>query len=90
VSFTGLELRTAGEPAVGGSGTTVSGIVSTRRGNAPGWQLMIGRPPLGDWTLDLNGSLTDGRAIRTALADDTIEDIFFVITYRATTPAWPV
>jgi len=38
---------------VGGSATSIDGIISTRRGNAGSWISMIGKSPAGEWELAL-------------------------------------
>ena len=70
---------------VGSAATTVDGIASTGRGNAGGWTAMLGKTPLGEWTL----ALEDKPEIRQLLDDDLLEDILFVITFGGTTPEWP-
>src|SRR5262249_44439070 len=34
-------------PPIGGGGTSIDGVISTRRGNAVSWTAMIGRTPVG-------------------------------------------
>lgn len=74
---------------VGGGATALDGIVSTRRGNAASWLAMVGKAPMGEWELALTGTLADGRETRALFAEETIEDLLFVITYGGQTPAWP-
>jgi hypothetical protein len=75
--------------AIGGSATTVNGLISTRQGNAPSWIAMIGNSPAGEWEL----ALPDTEGMRGRFdekSDDRIEDILFVITYSGRTPDWLV
>jgi hypothetical protein len=72
---------------VGGPATTVNGIVSTRRGNAGGWTTMIGRSPVGEWTLAFEDDAA-GR-MRDLFEQDQVDDLLFVLTVGGTTPAWP-
>lgn len=72
--------------AVGGSATSIDGIISTRRGNAGSWTMMIGKSPAGEWEL----TLPNTEEMRNRFKNEEIEDILFVITYSGKTPAWPV
>jgi peptidoglycan hydrolase-like protein with peptidoglycan-binding domain len=86
----GLTFTRVGGSPVGGSATTNDGIASTRRGNAPSWNGMIGATPVGTWRLDLTADLLgDSRSVNEVIRDEDIEDILFVITYQGRTPAWP-
>jgi len=73
----------------GGSATAVSGIASSRRGNAASWLALQGKSPVGLWRLDLNDKLADGRLISQLIADESIADILFVVSYSARYTAWP-
>src|SRR5207245_4677387 len=54
VPVTHLYYSAQGEPGiVGGSATSIDGIISTRRGNAGSWMAMIGKSPAGEWELAL-------------------------------------
>jgi hypothetical protein len=85
--FTYTEQGEAGE--VGGSATTIDGIISTRRGNAGSWKAMIGRYPVGEWEL----ALPNTEEVRNWFGDDSsdegIGDILFMITYSGKTAEWP-
>lgn len=70
---------------IGGQATSVEGIISTRRGNAGSWTLMIGQSPIGEWQLVLPNT----EEIKTRFENEEIEDILFVITYSGRTPQWP-
>jgi len=74
---------------VGGSATSIDGIISTRRGNAGSWTAMIGKSAIGEWEL----ALPNTEEMRSRLGDensnDTIVDILLVITYSGRTPDWP-
>jgi hypothetical protein len=71
--------------AVGGAATTVNGIISTRQGNAGAWTSLIGKSPVGEWTL----ALKEKPETKQLFAEDKIEDILFVITFGGKTPEWP-
>ncbi|MGK7898672.1 MAG: hypothetical protein AB4372_34935 [Xenococcus sp. (in: cyanobacteria)] len=78
-------------PRIGGETTTVDGIINTRRGNGSSWMVMQGKSPIGKWDLSLvaadKGKEKD---IRSWFTNGKIEDILFVITYKALTPEWPL
>lgn len=78
-----------GTGTVGGSATSIDGVISTRKGNASSWISMIGRSPYGTWELSLDDNLADGRAPVELLNNEEITDILFVITYSGNTPEWP-
>jgi len=78
-----------GGNALGGSATSIDGIISTRRSNASAWVPFTGRSPFGMWQLDLTAKLSDGRTVTEAIQNEDIEDILFVITYSGQTPEWP-
>jgi hypothetical protein len=73
------------EQAVGGPATSIDGVISTRRGNAPAWLGMLGRAPIGEWEL----ALPDSQQMRDLFQHGRVEDILLVITYSGRTPAWP-
>jgi hypothetical protein len=81
----GLRFTHKNGQTVGGSETTFDGVISTRRGNAPGWVPMLGQPPFGVWELDLSGD----QDVRGHFQNDEIADILFVVTYSGRRPAWP-
>ncbi len=70
---------------VGGSATSIDGIISTRRGNAGSWTAMIGKTPIGEWEL----ALPDTEEMKSRFKDEQIEDMLLVITYSGRTPEWP-
>lgn len=70
---------------LGGTASSERGLLSTRSGSAPGWGSCLGVAPFGRWTLDLSGD----SALQTLLAADKVRDIMFVLSYNASTPAWP-
>ena len=74
--------ETGGNGTVGGEATSIDGVISTRRGNAPSWISIIGKRPVGEWELALPN--TDEMK-----KDEEIQDMLFVITYSGRTPAWP-
>ena len=70
---------------VGGSVTTSDLVLSTRRGNALSWLPMLGKSPVGEWTL----ALPITALTRSYFDNEEIEDILFVITYSGQSPKWP-
>jgi hypothetical protein len=81
------EAKPGSPPVMGDSATTIDGIISTRRGNAGDWSKLTNRiralEPIGEWELALPKEASD------KLRNGQITDLLFVITYSATTPAWP-
>lgn len=71
--------------AVGGTGSSIAGVVSTRRSNGSNWLGMLHQRPLGRWELSLPNNL----ATRALFQKQQIEDILVVITYTARTAPWP-
>ncbi len=71
---------------LGGVAASDTGVLSTRSGSATKWLEAIGAKPFGLWKLDLSHD----QAVQTALNNDAIQDILFVITYSGYTPAWPL
>jgi hypothetical protein len=76
------EAGTAG--VVGGQGTTLDGVISTRRGNAGSWTPILGKSPFGDFEL----ALPNNPETRQLFSNEQIDDMLFVITYSGRTPAW--
>ena len=74
----------ATEP-VGGGATTMDGVISTRRGNAPNWAPIIGQAPFGKWEL----ALPNTQEMKARFKNEEFEDILFVLTYSGQTPEWP-
>lgn len=74
----------------GGAASAIDGVASTRRGNAPEWLAMLGKSPVGEWSLALTNALADGRSISTLIGDQTIQDILLVISYGGRYPDWPL
>jgi hypothetical protein len=70
---------------VGGSATSIDGVISTRRGNAGIWAALIGKGPIGDWELAL--PKTD--EMKSRFGNEEIGDILLVITFSGRTPQWP-
>lgn len=64
--------------------TTSEGIISTRQPTGNPWQGMQGKTPLGQWKL----AFDDTPEIRQLFANDSIQDILFVITFTGQLPAW--
>jgi hypothetical protein len=87
VAVTHLRFTEQGsEQAVGGPATSIDGVISTRRGNAPAWLGMLGRAPIGEWEL----ALPDSQQMRDLFQHGRVEDILLVITYAGRTPGWPM
>jgi hypothetical protein len=76
--------------AVGGAAASIDGTISIRRGNASAWVPMVGRSPVGNWTLVLpdNPDTSSGPGTRTLFQTGAIQDILLVITYTGKLPAW--
>jgi hypothetical protein len=78
-----------GAGVFGGTVTMGSdGLVSTRRGNTPGWSSpspLSGQWPIGEWTL----SLSDNAAVRQLFSDEppALDDILFMLTVGGSTPS---
>lgn len=83
-----LRFSEDGRPgSAGGPASTVQGIASTRRSGAGGWAAMIGRSPVGVWTLTLND---DAAGVTRGLFENReIEDILLVVTIEGSAPEWP-
>jgi hypothetical protein len=72
--------------AVGGAaGSSVDGIISTRRSNAGSWTAIIGKAPVGKWAL----TLPNTEEMKNRFKNEEIDDILLVLTYAGRTPAWP-
>jgi hypothetical protein len=77
--------QTSGVP-VGGSASTIDGVISTRRPSGSNWLPITGNiPPIGEWEL----ALPADDSTRKLIANEEIQDILFVITYSGNTPEWP-
>ena len=74
-----------GAAPMGGTATTVEGLISTRSGSAGSWLAMTGKSPIGQWEL----ALPNSAEVRNRFTNNEIENILFVITYTGTTPPWP-
>jgi hypothetical protein len=69
----------------GGAADPSDGAISTRSTNGASWNPMIGRVPVGTWTL----ALPDTIPTRAIFAQDGLGDILLLVSYRGTLPAWP-
>jgi hypothetical protein len=87
ISNAQLLLTVQGETtAVGGtSGSSLEGLISTRRSNASGWTILIGTSPVGTWEL----TLPNTEEMKNRFKNEEIDDILLVLTYDGRTPAWP-
>ena len=72
--------------SVGGSATSIDGIISTRSGSAASWMAMLGKSPIGEWEL----ALPNTDEVKDWFKKEEIEDMLFVITYSGRTPGWPI
>ena len=88
VSDTQLLLTTSGEttPVGGTSGSSIGGMISTRRSNAGEWTALIGRSPIGEWKL----TLPNTQEVKSRFKNEEIEGVLLVVTYAGRTPAWPM
>jgi hypothetical protein len=72
--------------AVGGAaGSSVEGMISTRRSNAGSWTAIIGKAPVGTWEL----ASPNTEEMQNRFKNEEIDDILLVLTYTGRTPAWP-
>ena len=72
--------------AVGGAaGSSMDGIISTRRSNAGSWAAIIGKAPMGTWEL----ALPNTEEMKNRFKNEEIDDILLVVTYAGRTPARP-
>jgi hypothetical protein len=69
----------------GEAGSSIEGVISTRRSNAGGFTALIGASPIGTWEL----ALPNTDEIKTRFKNGEVDDILLVITYAGRTPAWP-
>jgi hypothetical protein len=76
-----------GEPTpVGGTaGSSIEGLISTRRSNAASWAALIGKSPVGAWEL----TLPNTAEMKNRFKNAEIDDILLVATYAGRTPTWP-
>jgi hypothetical protein len=72
-------------PVGGAAGSSVEGIISTRRSNAGSWTALIGKAPVGTWEL----TLPNTEEMKNRFKNEEIDDILMVLTYAGRTPAWP-
>lgn len=83
---------------VGGSAQTNERMINTRFGNGASWVSMIGRKPIGEWELDLTGTLEgiegylsdgnplQGLSVRDLFEQGEIRDVLFAVTYSGVRP----
>ena len=83
-------LKLAGKETIYLAGTrSSSGKISTRMANGSTWRRLIGNSPAGEWTLSLaSDDRRTGELVTGYFAEEKIEDILLVITYRGLTPPW--
>jgi hypothetical protein len=87
ISNTQLLLTVQGETtAVGGAaGSSIEGLISTRRSHASGWMALRGQSPIGAWEL----TLLNTEEMKNRFKNGEIDDILLVLTYAGRTPGWP-
>jgi hypothetical protein len=68
--------------AVGGEATPVEGMVATPA--ASPWNAIVGKDPVGEWTL----TLPDSGYVRRLFEEEAIEDILFVVSVEGEVPEW--
>ncbi len=69
----------------GGTVVTTDRIAGTRQGNTGNLTTLIGKSPIGEWTL----TLEDTQDTRQLFEEEQIEDILFVITFGGESAGWP-
>jgi hypothetical protein len=87
ISNTQLLLTAQGDTAAvgGAAGSSIEGLISTRRSNAGSWTALIGKSPVGTWEL----ALPNTEEMKNRFKNGEIDDILLVLTYAGRTPAWP-
>lgn len=76
-----LTFSAAGEGgAAGGSAIPVDGVIDTP--SASSWQSILGKPPAGEWMLDLT-------PYRSLFESDVVADLMLVVTVSGRLPDWP-
>ena len=79
---------------LGGSASSIDGLISTRAGNANSWIPILGLSPFGEWELNLSQLEEDEIdspeeiELRRRFREGEIEDILFVISYEGLLPPW--
>jgi hypothetical protein len=69
--------------------TSVSGVISTRRGSWP--KLRQEKSPVGKWELSfMTGDPVKNAQVMDKFRNGNIEDIMIILTYKGNTPKWPV
>jgi hypothetical protein len=63
---------------------TIGGIVGTRRGSGAAWQVLVGKTPVGEWSIQLENT----ELVRAWFKDGSIQDIVLVMTLTGVSPAW--
>lgn len=69
---------------LGGSASSINGVISTRRGNAGSWMSIMSKDVAGQWEL-----LIEDAWAKSMFENQQLDDILFVITYSARKPEWP-
>jgi hypothetical protein len=72
-------------PVGGESGSSLEGLISTRRSNAGSWTALIGTSPVGTWEL----TFPETQEMKNRFKHEEIDDILLVLTYSGRTLAWP-
>jgi hypothetical protein len=87
LEFASVDLRfqQPGGGSLGGTATTINGLISTRAANGSPWLPLLGSDPTGNWRITLpNTEETKGH-----FQKGDVGDLLFVVTYTGKLPAWP-
>ena len=63
---------------------TTGGIVGTRRGSGAAWQVLVGKAPVGEWSIQLENT----ELVRAWFKDGSIQDLVLMMTLTGVAPAW--
>ena len=72
-------------PVGGESGSSIEGLISTRRSNATSWTTLCDKSPVGAWEL----AFSNTAEMKNRFKNAEIDDMLLVITYAGRTPTWP-
>ena len=68
----------------GAEARTTGGIIGTRRPNGAAWQVVIGKDPVAEWSIQFEN--TD--MVRGWFQNGLVQDVVLVLTVGGVTPAW--
>ena len=63
---------------------TTGGIVGTRRASGAAWQVLVGKDPVGEWSIQLENT----ELVRAWFRGGLIQDLVLVVTVAGVTSAW--